>query len=246
MAGAASSGSALVGPLVRIVTGNVVSSMSMVSRAFLRDSWLGVLIEATDGSHWLAATHDALVPEPEGLIVRGAANGGPPVEHGSPRLVNVRLAWGSIAGGEVSGGEAEVANPVVVKHPGGVSVAVIRLAKARPLLEAVVAGTGPTPFRLSDGFGTVGPTRTVDVLTLLEDDTQLHWPVVCQADVVSEDGFFGEPGAVALRLEVQESESGAPAFVESRLCGLVRPLAPGLSLLVPAEAIAETIAHAQS
>ncbi len=239
---------ALTGPLVRIVTGTVVSAQSMVSRAFLRDSFLGMVVEAADGTLWLAATGDALAPDPEGLIIRGADNGGPPVEYGSARLATIWLSWGSVAGSTIPAGEVEVANPVVVEHPGGISAAVVRLAKARPLLEAIDAGTGPAPIRLVDGVGEVDATRTVDVLSLVQDGAQLNWPVSRTAGVVSDGGFFGIPGAVALDLEVEGTEAGAPVFVgpEHRLGGMVRPLTRGLSCVVPASAIVETIVHAQS
>ena len=240
----------LVGPLVRVSTGHVVSSPSMVSRAFLRDSWLGVVVEAVDGSLWLASTFDALAPDPQDLIVRGAANGGPPVEYGSPRLTSVTLSWGGLPPPHEARGEAEVANPVVIKHPAGASVAVIRLAKARALAEAIAAGDGPTPLRLADGFAEIGTARSVAVLSLLEDSSASLWPVLRPVHVVSDagGGFFGEPGGVALGIRIEESDSGAPAFAADesghRFCGILRPLAPGLSLLVTAQAIAETIAQA--
>ncbi len=49
---------------VRITTGHVVSSSSMVSRAYLTDEWRGIVVEDADGALWLAATLDALAPAP--------------------------------------------------------------------------------------------------------------------------------------------------------------------------------------
>lgn len=235
--------SRLAGSLVRIVTGHVISSTAMVSRAYLADSWLGVVVKGADESLWLASTLDALAPDANGLAARGAANGGPPVEHSSPRLVKVTMSWGDMAGRSEPGGEADIANPNVVVHPGGSSVGVIALRQVRALSAAIAAGTGPIPIPVGDG---VHDENTVTVLTPVSGPDGSLWPVARPARVVSDrsGGFFDEAGALAIDLQIEESHSGAPAFVGDSLCGVVRPIAPDLSLLISTEIIAETIAHA--
>ena len=111
--------------LVRVVTGHVVSSSSMVSRAYLTDSWCGVVVSDDDGGYWLAATLDALAPDEETLVIRGEAERGPPRAYGRASLVKIMVSWGTASDSGEGSVEVIVANPRVTKHPGGASIGVV-------------------------------------------------------------------------------------------------------------------------
>lgn len=247
------------GCLVRILTGHVVSSSSMVSRAYLTDSFRAIVVEAGDGSLWLVATLDALAPDLDGLRVRSEASGGPSTEYPSTAsLVKVAVAWGDDSGRIGPAGEVDIANPRVVQHPGGASLGVVPLAKARALANAMEEGTGPVPLELGnadsppDWPGVVDATyEELGVLTLFHSEDGSHWPVTRRALLASGPAgdFAGAPGAIALDLALESLESGSPAFSlgdSAAFRGLVRPLAPNLSMLLPPRLILETIAHARS
>ncbi|MEN8233485.1 MAG: hypothetical protein ABFR89_01000 [Actinomycetota bacterium] len=236
--------------LVRIVTGHTVSSSSMVSRAYLTDSWRAVLVTTGDGDLWLAATLDALGPDAEQLLARGEENGGPPAKYAAAALVKVSVSWGDVAGRPASGGEAHVANPRVVKHPGGASIGVVSLAKARDLAQAIQEGTGPVPL-------TLGPAKThddakFDVTTLFPADDGRFWPVTRKARRASDPtgDFLDQPGAVALDLRLDAHDAGSPAFsgdeASPAFRGLVRPVGADLAMLLPSRLIRETIASIEA
>ncbi|MEN8113379.1 MAG: hypothetical protein ABFS21_03235 [Actinomycetota bacterium] len=234
--------------LVRIVTGHSVSSSSMVSRAYLTDSWRAVLVNTVDGGLWLAATLDALGPDTEQLLARGEANGGPPANHAAAALVKISVSWGDAAGRSVSGGEAHVANPKVVRHPGGAAIGVVSLAKARDLNQEILAGTGPMPITLEQASPC--DDAEFDVVTLHPADDGRFWPVTRKARRASDPAvdFLDQPGAVALDLRLDAHDAGSPAFSGGGSSpvfrGLVRPVGESLAMLLPSRLIRETIASA--
>jgi hypothetical protein len=230
----------------------------MVSRSYLTDSFRAVVVDPGDGSLWLVATLDALAPDLDGLRQRSEASGGPSTEYPSTAsLVKVSVAWGDDSGRIGAAGEVDIANPRVVKHPGGASIGVVPLARARALARAMEDGRGPVPLQLSGADSPPGWPGEVDatyeelgVLTLFQSDDGSHWPVTRRALLASDPAgdFAGEPGAIALDLALEPHESGSPAFSlgdSSDFHGLVRPVAPNLSMLLPPSAILETIAHAR-
>lgn len=240
---------------MRVVTGHVISSSSMVSRAYLTDSWRAVIVSAGDGDLWLAATLDALGPATDGLLARGQAEGGPPSEYAKAALVNASISWGGVVGWPGSKGEVHVVNPRIVKHPGGASIALLSLEKVQGFGSGDRDGSGPVPLVLTPDD--TNPRSVVDddefdVLTLFRPDEGPYWPITRRARRVTEPGidFLGQPGAVAIDLRLSPSEAGSPAL-SSRgstaiFRGLVRPVSPELAMLLPSRLIAETIDHAAS
>jgi hypothetical protein len=242
VAGFSGSAEDLVEPLARVVVGHVVSSSSMVSRAYLTDPLVGVIVESAEGDIWLASVLSALVPDADGLRVRAAETGGIPVEHGTPRLAKLTLSWGGIATPVV---DADVVNPVVVPHEDDASIAVVSLRVPASLGERI-RGDGPTPLRVDTLLDGDGPPvgAEVAIATLFESGDSF-WPLLRFARVCSDPGFSSEIGAVALDLGIRPAQAGSPVFLlgnsEPSFCGLVKPLDEKTSVLVPPLRIAETI-----
>lgn len=241
----------LLGPMVRILTGHVVSSTSMVSRAYLSDPALGVVVDGGSQGLWLAATLDALVPDPDELRRRAAESGGPPVEYGSPRLVKVTVSWGGVPVPTEPDDEVSLANPQLAMHPGGARVAAISLDKPASFAAKVADGTGPKPLSVQTMVAKardVGRAlgEPVAVVVPVASGGSL-WPMIRWARVSSDPdgGFAEEPGSVALDISLDVEHSGSPAYCfdngKPRFCGLVSPLTADVSVLVKAVAIAETI-----
>jgi hypothetical protein len=238
--------------VVRIVTGHVVSSSSMVTRAYLKDSWRAVIVRGDDGMTWLASTLDALAPDEEALIQRGEEAGGPPARYATPSLVKISIAWGGLPGRPTPPGEAHVTNPRVVRHPGGASIALVSLSKAGGLIRAMDEGLGPVPIDVGIGEGSsvddAAVAGAVVAATLFDDGDGRHWPVRRTARIATETGvdFLGQSGAFALDLELQESDAGTPVFSSSgtagAFVGLTQRVGPGLAILLPRRLIAETVA----
>ncbi len=236
---------------VRITTGHVVSSSSMVSRAYLTDEWRGIVVEDADGALWLAATLDALAPDPEPLLARGEEEGGLPREYARASLYKVSIGWGAGGGEDADGGEIDVTNPVVHMHPGGASVGLISLAKQSVLADRVAAGNGPQPLELHDNDRGAKHDRSenIEVATLFAADDGTYWPVRRQAWLASAPGsdFLGQP-AVAIDVALQPHDAGSPVYSIDEptpaFVGLARPVGANVSMLLPAGLIAETLADA--
>lgn len=238
--------------LLRIVTGHVVSSPSMASRAYLTDSRRAVVVRASDGGLWLASTLDALGPDEEALIRRGEEVGGPPAQYARTALVKITIEWGGLPGRPESREEVQIANPRVVKNPGGASLAAVPLGKSRDLIGMIAEGRGPTPIDVSSKTAAsvddaVRLDEDVSVATLFRADDGGYWPLQRRARISSEPGvdFLGESGAAALDLELQPSDAGSAVFggpaLGGAFIGLARPVGPGVAMLLPPGFIGETI-----
>ena len=249
--------SAPASSVVRIVTGHVVSSSSMVSRAYLTDSWRGVVVADDDGGYWLAATLDALAPDEDTLVIRGEVEGGPPRAYGRASLVKIMLSWGTAPDSAEGSEEVIVANPRVTKHPGGASIGVVPLERNRDFAEHIRGGSGPVCFRVSTPHSIVDDSAdinndSVEVETLACSDDGSYWPVRRRAwfSEISGADFLGQPGALALDLALEHVDAGSPAFSHGEpsevLRGIVRPVGAHISMLLPLHLIAETVAHATS
>ena len=220
--------------LVRVVTGHVVSSSSMVSRAFLADAWRGIIVADAVGDHWLVCTLDALAPEQEGLLIRGEAESGLPRAYAKAALTKVVVAW--IGGGGPSGEPVEItiANPRVVPHPGGASIGAVSLSRIREVAQHLEAGAGPSVHALTDAD--VAPDR-YDIETLLDAGDGSYWPVgrVAWPSPVSGSEFLGQSGATALDVALDGADAGSPAFARGDsgrvLLGIVRPVGPSVAML---------------
>lgn len=242
--------------LVRVVTSHVVSASSMVSRAYLTDSWRAIIVSTGGGENpWLAATLDAFGPDTDELLARGYAKGGPPPEHAGAALVKVTVAWGDVAGLPGPGGERHIPNPKVVKHPGGASIAVLPLVKVQGFGSEVRGESGPVPLPLT--LDDTDPLPIVDddefdVLTLFRPDEGPYWPITRRSRRVSEVGgdFLGQPGAVGLDLRLEPFDAGSPAQSSGGSSpvfrGMVRAVGPELAMLLPSRLIVETIVHARA
>ena len=231
MAGRSGSASALAEVLVRIEVAHLVSSSSMVSRAYLVDNCLGVVVDAGESGYWLASALTSLAPDPDGLRVRAAEKGRIPVEHGTPRLVKITLGWGESS--------VEFRNPVVVSGPG---VGVVSLAVPASFSEKVRTGAGPKPVSLA---GDIDLALGDEVAVAVLSDGQ---PLVRWARVSSDAGFGGVAGGLALDVGVPADMAGAPVFhlseAEARFCGLAVPLDAATSVLLPTMAIVEAMPSA--
>lgn len=240
---------------VQIVTGNVVSSDSMVSRAYLTDAWRAVVVVDELGGFWIAATLDALVPDRVSLFARSEQEGGPPARYARIALVKLTVLWSDVNGGEGEGSEMHIANPVVVQHPDGGPVAVVPLTATSAVARAVRAGTGPNPILMTDITSVSESCPRFDdevyVETVFRADDGSEWLLSRRSRIASnrDGGFLGEPGGVALDLALEPRDTGSPAFsVEGSgaFRGLVRPVGDTVSMLVSSHLIAETIAHTRT
>ncbi len=234
MSGVIGSVAALAEYLVRIEVGHVVSSSSMVSRAYLTDDCVGVVVDAGESGLWLVSSLPALAPAPDGLRVRAAEKGGIPVDAGEPRLVKLTLGWG--------GSSVELKNPTVVGSDG---VGVVSLAVPASFGERIRAGEGPRPVQLDGqtgsslclgaGLGIVVPTS--------------EWAMVRWARVASDLGFGGQEGVVAIDAGIESGQAGAPVFVfggeEPTFCGLAQSIGDRTSVLLPPDSILGAIAQAE-
>jgi hypothetical protein len=228
MAGISGSASDLAEVLVSVAVGHVVSSSSMVSRAYLVDDCVGVIVDAGELGFWLASALPALAPDPDVLRVRAAEKGGIPVEHGTARLAKVTLRWGESS--------VELSNPAVVA---GAGVGVVSLAVPASLGEKVRSGEGPRPVAVTDGCP-LGLGDEVGVVV-----PSAGGPIVRWARVSSDPGYRGIAGAVALDVAIAEDQAGAPAYVlgeaSPRFCGLVQPIDGVTSMLLPPAALLDPI-----
>lgn len=212
--------------LVRVEVGHLVSSSSMVSRAYLGDQCFGVVVEGGEASYWLVSALSVLAPDPNDLRVRAAEKGGIPVEHGTPRLVKITLRWGEAS--------ADLANPTVLHGDG---VGSVSLAVPASLGDRIRAGVRPvdasaaSSLHLGDEVGIVS----------LHDG----WPFVRWARVASDPGFGATPGALAVDVGVPADHAGAPVFSFGAsgpgFCGLIQPLDDSTALLLPPTAILDVI-----
>ena len=235
--------------LVRVVTGHVVSSGSMVSRAYLTDEWRGIVVADSDNGRWLVCTFDALAPDPEGLLVRGEEESGLPREYAKATLTKVVMSWMGAGGSSDEPFEITITNPRVAVHPDGASIGVVSLDRSRDFAEHVDAGTGP---RCHDLAWTDAAVGDFEIETLLDAGDDSFWPVRRRAWLasISGTGFLGAAGAVALDIALDERDAGSPAFAfgmpDSLLRGIVRPVGANVAMLLPARLIEETVTHAQA
>jgi hypothetical protein len=218
MTGAEGSVAMLAEHLVRIVVGHVVSSSSMVSRAYLTDSCVGVIVDAGERGLFLVSSLAALVPDPLGLRVRAAEKGGIPVDAGEPRLVDIKLRWES--------GLAELKNPTV-NGSGGIGV--VSLAVPASFGARIRSGEGPRPVDLAADVA-LGLGERIAIPTATGVGPVVRW-----ARVASDPGYGGMPDALALDLALAPDLAGSPAFdldgSEPRFCGLVMSVDATTSVL---------------
>ena len=231
--------------LVRVATGHVVSSSSMVSRAFLADTWRGIVVAGSDGDHWLASTLDALAPDEQGLLIRGEEDAGLPRAYAKATLTKIVMTWGAVD----DMAEITLANPRVVQHPGGAPIGVVSLERSGEFASHIEAGTDPSCHGLA---GVDSAVAACEVETLLDSGGGSYWPVSRQAwpSPISGSSFLDQPGAVALDVALAREDSGSPVFGGGKagrvLHGVVRPVAANVAMLLPTHLIAETVAHARA
>ena len=228
MSGAVGSVAALAKHLVRIEVGHVVSSSSMVSRAYLTDDCVGVVVDAGERGLWLVSSLPALAPAPDGLRERAADKGGIPVEHGTPRLAKVTLRWADAS--------VDLANPTVVGSGG---VGVVSLAVPASFGKQVRSGEGPRPVDLS-ATTAPGLGERVAIPVLSGAGAVVLW-----SRVASDNGYDGHSDGVALDTAIPAELAGSPAFVLSgptpSFCGLVQPVDALSSVLRPPNALLAAI-----
>lgn len=235
--------------VVRVITGHVVSSGSMVSRAYLADSWRGIVVAAPDGSRWLVCTLDALAPDEEALLIRGEEESGLPRAYAKATLTKIVIGWFGSGGPTDEPIEITVANPSVVQHPEGAPIGVVALDRSRDFTQHLEAGTGPWLYVLTD---TDSAPERFDVETLFDTGDGSSWPVnrVAWPSPVSGGDFLGQPGVMALDVALTDEDAGSPAFGSGDagrvLMGVVRPVGSNVAMLLPTHLIAETVAHAQA
>lgn len=231
MAGAVGSVATLAEHLVRVEVGHVVSSSSMVSRAYLIDNCVGVVVEAGERGFFLVSSLLALAPDPDGLRVRAAEKGGIPVDAGVPRLVDIKLRWGS--------GSAELKTPTVTRSGG---IGVVSLAVPASLAERIRVGEGPQPVDTSADIA-LSLGDTVAVVAVSDAGPMLRW-----ARVASDPGYAGEPDGLALDLSLSATQAGSPVFsfgeAEPLFCGIAQPVDSGTAVLrSPAALLAAVVAQ---
>ncbi len=221
----------------------------MVSRAYLTDSWRGIVVLAPDRGHWLVCTLDALSPDEEGLLIRGEAEGGLPHAYAQATLTKIVVAWMGGGGPADEPIQTTLANPRVVQHPEGASIGVVSLDRNREFVQHIEAGTGPSLHALG---GTDSDPGGFDIETLLDAGDGSYWPVsrLAWPSSVSGRDFLGQPGALALDVALAGEDAGSPAFGRGEsgrvLRGVVRPVGTRVAMLLPTHLIAETVAHAHA
>ena len=210
--------------LVRVQVGHLVSSSSMVSRAYLVDDCVGVVVD--DGGLWLVSTLPALAPDPESLRVRAYEKGGIPVEHGNPRLTKITVAWGESS--------VDINAPTVAEGSRG--AAAVSLAVPASLGERIRSGDGPRPVALGhDPELSLGDELAV----VLHSEAG---PVVRWARVSSDPGFSDL--GLALNVGLPAESAGSPVFRldgAPEFCGIASPLDASTSVLLPTSAMSEAI-----
>lgn len=220
---------ALAEHLVQVEVGHLVSSSSMVSRAYLTDGCVGVVVDAGERGLWLASALSGLAPDPDGLRVRAYEKGGIPVDHGSPRLVKITLRWDDSS--------VELSNPTVYEGSSGVGV--VSLAVPASFAGAVRPATAPKPVAMSSNV-TLDLGDSVAIPIATDAGRAVRW-----ARVASDPGFAGSAGAVALDVALAAAAAGSPAFIigaaQAQFCGLVHPAGGVTSVLVPPAALLDAI-----
>lgn len=210
---------ALAEHLVQVEVGHLVSSASMVSRAYLTDSCVGVVVGAGERGFWLVSAGSVLAPDPDELRVRAYEKGGIPVEHGTPRLAKITLRWGK--------NSVDLNSPEVRTGPSG--VAAVSLAVPASLSERIRSGDEPRPIVLGDDVE-LELGDEVAAVEMTEAGPLLRW-----ARVSSDPGFAGE--GVALNLNLAVDLAGSPVFAvgagNPRFCGLAVPWSESASVLLP-------------
>ncbi len=220
--------SALAETLVRVRVGHLVSSAAMVSRAYLVDDCVGVVVD--QGGLWLLSTLPSLAPDPDGLRVRAFEKGGIPVDHGNPRLTKISLDWGDAS--------VDLNNPNVVAGSRGVGA--VSLAVPASLGEKIRSGDGPKPVVLGDD-GEIALGDQVAIVVASDDGPLVRW-----ARVSSDPGFADR--GVALDVGIPAELSGSPVFAidgEARFYGIAQPIDATTSILLPLSAMAEAIPAAE-
>lgn len=248
-------------PQVRITTGHLVSD-SMVSRAYLKDTWGGVVVIDDMGQLWLVSTRGALVPDQAEMKRRGHAAGGPSPVSSRARIVKLDINWVQASGRITDAEQLERKNPLIVCHPEGADIAVLLLGRVadepgeadKPNGKDREAGAIPSGLAQS-APGLAQSARLPDTNELVvaathQIEDEVSWTISLSCRPASSPGFGGEAGAVALTVDLALASSGSPAYSVSddgpALEGLVRPLSLGLSVLLPTHLIAETIAYASA
>ncbi len=241
-------------PMVRITTGHLVSD-SMVSRAYLKDTWGGLVVSDSADQLWLVSTRGALMPDQADLKRRGHAAGGPAPTSSGTRLVKLDVNWVQASGRLVDDEQLEQKSPNIVCHPEGADIAVMLLGRATEP-GGVNRGSHEVPYALAQSapridrpLGFPG-SQELAVATTYRVEDGAHWVVSLPCRPASSPGFGDESGAVVLAVDLTPASSGSPAYSVSNdgvtLEGLVRPLSTGLSVLLPTHLISETIAHASA
>ena len=228
MSGAVGSVAALAEHLVHIEVGHVVSSSSMVSRAYLADDCVGVVVDAGERGLWLVSSLPALAPAPDGLRVRAAEKGGIPVEAGTPRLVKITLRWGESS--------VELKNPTVVGSDG---IGIVSLAVPASFGAKLRSGEGPRPVDVA-GVGQLRLGDEVAILIGSPTGAMVRW-----ARVASDPGFGGVENGLAIDRAVSADHSGSPLFAlkdaAASFCGIVQPVDDQTALLLPTAALRDAI-----
>lgn len=221
------SAAALAEHLARVEVGHLVSSPSMVSRAFLVDGCIGVVIDAGEHGLWLVSVLPVLAPDPDGLRVRAAEKGGIPVEHGNPRLTKITVSWGDSS--------VDLNNPVVVH--GLLGAGAVSLAIPASFGKKLRSGEGPRPLQLNDDVE-LGLGDEVAIAASSNDGPLVRW-----ARVSSDPGFADR--GVALDVGIEAASTGSPVFLlrgdESQFCGIVESLDETTSVLLPVSALVDAI-----
>ena len=155
---------ALAEHLVQIEVGHLVSSSSMVSRAYLSDRCVGVVVDAGERGFVLVSSAAVLAPDPDGLRRRAYEKGGIPVEHGSPRLVKITL--------RLDDSSVDLNNPEVLVGPSG--AAAVSLAVPASLSNRIRSGDGPRPVVVTENPELLLGDE-VAVVTVSESGPLVRW-----------------------------------------------------------------------
>lgn len=241
-------------PILEVETGHVVSG-SMVSRAYLVDSWSGLLAKSPDGRLWLVSTQQVLAPDRDLMLRRGEEAGGPPVASAKLTLTKIKMAWTDGMGGTDSTGTAEVPNPKLAKRAIGNGLVVVSLERAKGLAEVIergiLEGGGPVPYSVqadSHNLSVPDPgTNPFLIAGFYSDKNGGRWATTNTALAASglRSNFAGVEGGIALECRLKQSQAGSPVYrtVEDGvvLAGLASPLRPGLAVLIPVSQVDEAV-----